>query len=76
MFVEVKTRHAEKWSRPLDAVDSRKRRRIIRGAAAWLRLLDNPEVAFRFDVVEVILEPPIRVRVIESAFGLPSNSLY
>ena len=31
------------------------RKRIARGGLAWLRLLDNPDILFRFDVVEVII---------------------
>lgn len=76
VFVEVKTRHSDQWTRPLDAVNAKKRRLILRGASAWLRMLDRPEVPFRFDVVEVILDPPMKVRVIEGAFDLPGNSLY
>src|SRR3979409_2286343 len=55
VFVEVKTRSREDFGRPLDAVDRDKRKRISRGGLAWLRLLDNPDILFRFDVVEVII---------------------
>src|SRR4051812_49246263 len=55
VFVEVKTRSREDFGRPLDSVDREKRRRIARGGLAWLRLLDNPDIFFRFDVVEVII---------------------
>jgi putative endonuclease len=56
VFVEVKTRSGEGWTRPSRAVDARKRRAIYRTAMDYLNLLDNPRVPYRFDVVEVLLE--------------------
>jgi putative endonuclease len=76
VFVEVKTRTREDFGRPLDAVDRKKRRRIFHGALAWLRMLDMPDLVFRFDVVEVIDGTPPRIEIIESAFHLPSNYFY
>ena len=55
VFIEVKTRGREDFGRPVEAVDREKRKRISRGALAWLRMLDNPDILFRFDVVEVIM---------------------
>src|ERR1700748_3865188 len=55
VFVEVKTRSREDFGRPLEAVDRAKQKRISRGALAWLRMLENPDILFRFDVVEVML---------------------
>src|SRR5215469_4428546 len=55
VFVEVKTRGREDFGRPFEAVDRAKQKRISRGALAWLRMLENPDILFRFDVVEVIL---------------------
>ena len=49
VFVEVKTRTREDFGRPLDAVNRDKRNRISRGGLAWLRLLDDPDILFRFD---------------------------
>src|SRR5689334_8399187 len=49
VFVEVKTRSCEDFGRPVEAVDREKRKRISRGALAWLRMLDNPDILFRFD---------------------------
>ena len=76
VFVEVKTRSCEEFGRPLAAVDAKKRRRIVKGAMTWLRMLDLPDITFRFDVVEVLAAHPPEIRVIESAFGLPSNYYY
>ena len=78
VFVEVKTRTREDFGRPLAAVDRDKRKRISRGALAWLRMLDNPDILFRFDVVEVIVADSAkpRVELIRNAFPLSKPYLY
>jgi putative endonuclease len=55
VFVEVKTRSSEGWTRPAAAVDARKRRLLSLTALDYLKLLKNPPVKFRFDIVEVLL---------------------
>ncbi|MEY4201631.1 MAG: hypothetical protein RLZZ265_3371 [Verrucomicrobiota bacterium] len=55
VFVEVKTRSSEDWSRPAAAVNARKKRLLSQTALDYLRLLKNPEVKTRFDIVEVLL---------------------
>ena len=78
VFVEVKTRSREDFGRPFSAVDRDKQKRIARGALAWLRLLDNPDILFRFDVVEVLIatddEP--RFELLQNAFTLPEPYIY
>jgi putative endonuclease len=54
-FVEVKTRSSEDWTRPAAAVNARKRRLLSQTALDYLRLLKNPQVKIRFDIVEVLL---------------------
>jgi putative endonuclease len=78
VFVEVKTRADEYFGRPVEAVDREKRKRISRGALAWLRMLDNPDILFRFDVVEVVMvvDPKPRVELIRNAFPLSKPYLY
>ena len=56
VFVEVKTRSSEEWTRPAAAVDATRRRRLTRCGLDYLRLLKNPRVKVRFDIVEVLLE--------------------
>src|SRR2546421_4251962 len=56
VFIEVKTRENEDLRRPVDFIKGFQKRQISRGALAWLRMLDNPEIPFRFDVVEVIAD--------------------
>jgi len=54
-FVEVKARSSEDWSRPAAAVNAERRRRLSLCALDYLRLLKNPAVKIRFDIVEVLL---------------------
>src|SRR6266446_7650161 len=55
VFVEVKTRSSEDWTRPAAAVDARKRRLLSQTALDYLRRLRNPPIKIRFDIVEVLL---------------------
>ena len=55
VFIEVKTRSSEEWSRPAAAVDRERRQRLTRAALDYMRLLKNPIVKIRFDIVEVLL---------------------
>jgi putative endonuclease len=55
VFVEVKSRSSEDWTRPAAAVDARKRRLLSQTALDYLKLLKNPELKIRFDIVEVLL---------------------
>jgi putative endonuclease len=54
-FLEVKTRSSEDWGRPAAAVNSERRRRLSQCALDYLKLLKNPPVKIRFDIVEVLL---------------------
>jgi putative endonuclease len=78
VFVEVKTRARENFGRPIEAVDRRKQKRISRGGLAWLRMLDNPDILFRFDVVEVIIaeDGKPRLELIKNAFQLSPPYIY
>ena len=55
VFVEVKTRSSEDWTRPAAAVNARKRRLLTKTAFDYLRLIQNPPIKIRFDIVEVLL---------------------
>jgi putative endonuclease len=78
VFVEVKTRRNDEFGRPIEAVGRQKQMRVSKGGLAWLRLLDNPDVSFRFDVVEVLLpehgEPCLEL--IQDAFELSQPYIY
>ena len=70
VFVEVKTRSSEDWTRPAAAVDAHKRRRLSLTAEEYLRKLADRRVKWRFDIVEVLLaEGEVReVRQVANAF--------
>jgi putative endonuclease len=72
VFIEVKTRSSEEWTRPAAAVDRERRGRLSRAALDYLRLLRNPKVKIRFDIVEVLLaEGEVReVRHLPNTFEL------
>jgi putative endonuclease len=78
VFVEVKTRGSEDFGRPVEAVDRQKQLRVSKGGLAWLRMLDNPDIVFRFDVVEVLLpdEGDPRLELIQDAFELSQPYIY
>lgn len=70
-FMEVKTRTNTAWGRPAEAVDADKQQLILRGASAWLRMLDDAQhIPTRCDIVEVVLrngEKP-EIHMIEATF--------
>lgn len=77
VFVEVKTRSSDKHGSPAEAVNRDKQHLITRGALAWLRLLDNPEVIFRFDIVEIVMrEDGPEINLIRDAFQLSTPYIY
>jgi len=51
VFVEVKTRRGRRHGAPAEAVDARKRGRLVRGAAAWLAAQPRRYGRARFDLV-------------------------
>ena len=77
-FVEVKTRSSEEWTRPAAAVNAERRRRLSRAALDYLRLLKNPRVKVRFDIVEVLLaEGKVReVRHLPNTFAMAQPLRY
>ena len=78
VFVEVKTRSSEDWVRPAAAVNARKRRLLSQCALDYLRLLKNPPVKIRFDIVEALLQDgEVReVRHLPNTFSLSKPYRY
>jgi putative endonuclease len=78
VFVEVKTRSSEDWTRPAAAVDARKRRLLSQTALDYLKLLHHPQVKVRFDIVEVLLANGLvrEVRHLPNAFPLTTPYRY
>ena len=74
VFVEVKTRESEQFGAPSEAVDRDKQRNLSKAALDYLRMLGNPRIHFRFDIVEVIIadgsKRPDDIRLIQNAFDL------
>ena len=77
VFVEVKTRTALDYGRPGEAVGAEKQRLIARGASAWLRMLPETEILYRFDIVEVLAgkDGETRCEIIANAFTPPDHGL-
>ncbi len=74
VFVEVKTRSSLDYGRPAEAVNSAKQRLISKGAHAWLRMLDIPDIRYRFDIVEVLVsEGRPEIQLIKNAFQLKES---
>lgn len=72
VFVEVKTRSSEGWTRPAAAVNAGKKRRLSRAAMEYLRKLSDRRVKFRFDIVEVLWgdRQAREIRHLPNAFAL------
>ena len=70
-FTEVKTRHSNPMTQPYEAVDYRKRRRIIKAAQAYIAE-NRVDRYCRFDVCEVITDIEtlklLKINYIEAAF--------
>ena len=78
VFVEVKTRSSEDWLRPAAAVNARKRRLLSQTALDYLRLLRNPPVKIRFDIVEVLLKDGVvyEIRHLPNSFPMEKPYRY
>jgi putative endonuclease len=78
VFVEVKTRSSENWTRPAAAVNRGKRRRLTQTALDYLHLLGNPRVKLRFDIVEVLLRDGkiSEIRHLPNAFPMEAPHRY
>ena len=56
VIAEVKTRRRMRHGTPADAVDSAKRRMVIKTAAAYTRTIGFPRLKRRYDIVEVVFD--------------------
>ncbi|MFQ5876506.1 MAG: YraN family protein [Acidobacteriota bacterium] len=71
VFVEVKSRSSLACGRPAEAVDRRKRDRLLRAAGIYLASVGRSRPrSCRFDVVEVIApgDAPVGITLIRDAF--------
>lgn len=70
-FVEVKARRSRRWGHPVEAVDWRKQRELVRSAQVWIARHGRAGTAYRFDVIGVLVDGDrVRVRHVENAFAL------
>ena len=72
VFVEVKTRGTDRFGAPEEAVDTEKRRRILRGAAHYLVHAGAEDSRIRFDIVTVLFGSQERIEHIRDAFTRPA----
>ena len=71
VFVEVKTRRSHAYGGGAEAVDARKRARLVRGATAWLHAQRHRAARIRFDVIVCECDADARdwrVRHFEAAY--------
>lgn len=57
VLIEVKTRTGVRYGDPEDAVDERRRQRMIRAAKAWRRWRQDWDSPIRFDIFTVLWPP-------------------
>ena len=77
VFVEVKTRRLDEESetrltRPAAAVTREKQEHIVRAAKIWLARRPSPDLAVRFDVIEVLLDPHDKRDRVRSVRHIPA----
>lgn len=70
-FVEIKTRSGELFGAPQEAVDARKREKILRIADWYLKKNKKTDIAVSFDVVAIVWKEAKspEIRLIQDAFG-------
>ncbi|MEP6780745.1 MAG: YraN family protein [Gemmatimonadaceae bacterium] len=73
-FVEVKARKGGSFGGPIEAVHRRKQRELGRAARVWVDRFGKEELAYRFDVVGILVEGEnVRVRYVPNAFPLAAK---
>ena len=73
-FVEVKARRGGAFGGPVEAVHYRKQRELGRAARVWVDRFGTVELAYRFDVVGILVEGErVRVRYVPNAFPLTAK---
>lgn len=72
VFVEVKSRATEEYGTPDRAIDSDKRRRLVRAAMDYVRRADLPAPKLRFDVVNVVFSTPPAITHFRDVFSASS----
>ena len=71
VFVEVKTRRNTLFGQPSEAVTYSKQQKLLKTALCYLKLINKPDSACRFDVLEVLMpaRDDLQINHITNAFG-------
>jgi putative endonuclease len=70
-FVEVKARKGEDFGGPVEAVNWRKQRELVRSAKVWIDRHGQAAEDYRFDIVGVLVNGDrVRVRHVPDAFAI------
>lgn len=73
-FVEVKARRGQDFGSPVEAVNYRKQLELGRAARVWVDRFGTAELAYRFDVVGILMEGDnVKVRYVPNAFPLSAS---
>jgi len=76
-FVEVKTRHSDKYGMPQEAISGFKQRQISKAALMYLQKNHLLDKNARFDVVSIIYSQNLpKLDLIKDAFELDRNFVY
>ena len=57
VFVEVRTRASDNFGRPIETIGAAKQEALLHAARRYLELLKRDDIYYRFDAVEVMLQP-------------------
>ncbi|MCM8528048.1 MAG: YraN family protein [Lentisphaeraceae bacterium] len=76
VFVEVKTRVNTDFSRPGEAVNAEKKKKLWKTSRAFIRELGNPKIRFRFDVAEVYFKNRFSYKVLYLSNAFNVDSVY
>ena len=66
---KVKARRGDRFGQPVEAVNWRKQKELVKSAQVWIDRHGRPEESYRFDVVGVLMKGDrVCVRHVEDAF--------
>jgi len=57
VFVEVRTRASDDFGRPIETIGADKQEALRHAARRYLELLKRDDIYYRFDAVEIMLQP-------------------
>lgn len=68
VFIEVKTRRNLSFGRPSEAINKKKREHCVKTAQCFIKHFNLADVDCRFDAIEIILTPSMKIEHIENIF--------